>query len=186
MSTFGYPGQGAMMLGSPALSSGHPSPMSPFEMQQLQAGRQQGRLSGQGAFGGAAHGYGQGQLGFGNGMPASGMMPSTAMSPHMGGGGGFGQLDPMQMQQAQAMQQLHAMQQQHSPQSMMDQNEAFMSPQSQHAAAPGQYLGDMQRMSQPSQGGNPGGCCLNAAQFIVASMDNETGRLDVPYCEHHI
>lgn len=185
MSAFGQPGHDGMMLGSPALSAGHPSPMSPFAMQQMQAqpGRQQGLLQlppGPGAFGGGGGGFGQPDFGGAGGMPHPALMPPTPMSPQMGGG--FGGPDPMQAQQAQALQQLHAMQQQHSPQQQQGHHPfAQGGSHLQYPGATNPLTGAMQGMPTPPHSGNSGAQRSNEpARVVVPCMDNETGRPSSP------
>lgn len=92
-----------MML-SPGLSAGHPSPVSPMQMQQLQAAAgMRGRPNHPSMMGVGVSPYGQSDFGDMQQYP---QVPPTPTSPHVAGGGFLGS-NPMQ---AQVSHQMHGMQ----------------------------------------------------------------------------
>ncbi|KAK9900759.1 hypothetical protein P389DRAFT_187644 [Cystobasidium minutum MCA 4210] len=140
-----------MMFGPPALSAGHPSPMSPMHMQQLQAARLRAASHAQSPMIGAGV---HGQPDFG-GMHNPGLLPPTPpMTPSPPMVGAFP--SQMQAQQAQAHQQMHGMQPQHF--GNHGQRDAFPSPH--HGVA--------------SPAMNGASAADRSAPLIVPQMDAET------------
>lgn len=169
-SSLTQPGHDAMILGSPALSAGHPSPLPLLEMQQLQAARQQGRLPAAHGRGLSAPGYGSANLDHVHGQ--QGIMPQPLIPPEMHLG--LAARNPMQVDQAQAMQHLGAIQhQQASDQSM---GFAGIHPQQvQHAAMPHSLIHSPHEWPTSTQSGNAGGSLqAEASSAFVPVMDEET------------
>lgn len=171
LSSFPQPGHDAMVLGSSSLTAGHPSPMMPFEMQQLQAARQQGRLPSIHSIGPSLQGYGQPDLGHTYGH--AGMLLQTPMSPaiNLSPAG----RPPMQAQQAQAMQDLRAMQHQQAVAQSMGLAGGHSIPQTQNSAISHPDLHAIHGMPAPPQSPNAGGSAIGEANSVfVPVMDSET------------